>query len=138
MFLTGRTVETPPAVKELRPKKSRKRISGRSPRPRKRRCAPRPPLVQRPGPTGGRGRSARRAKTFANAIVNASGTGSSDRAWSMPLDLMLTRRTCLVHPELLGWLAHDLVEHRYDLRRLIRGLVLSRAYARSSVWQEGE
>jgi hypothetical protein len=39
------------------------------------------------------------------------------------------------HPELLGWLARDLIEHGYDLRRLIRGLVLSRAYARSSRWE---
>jgi len=41
------------------------------------------------------------------------------------------------HPELLQWLARDVVEHGYDLRRLIRGLVLSQAYARSSRW-EGE
>jgi hypothetical protein len=34
------------------------------------------------------------------------------------------------HPELLTWLARDLVDHGYDLRRLTRGLVLSRAYAR--------
>jgi len=38
------------------------------------------------------------------------------------------------HPELLDWLARDLVEHDYDLRRLIRGLVLSDAYSRSSRW----
>jgi hypothetical protein len=42
------------------------------------------------------------------------------------------------HPELLDWLARDLVEHGYDLRRLVRGLVLSRAYARSSRWESGE
>jgi hypothetical protein len=38
------------------------------------------------------------------------------------------------HPELLAWLARDLEEHGYDLRRLTRGLVLSRAYARGSRW----
>jgi hypothetical protein len=39
---------------------------------------------------------------------------------------------------LLGWLARDLVEHGFDLRRLTRGLVLSRAYARSSRWEGKE
>jgi len=38
------------------------------------------------------------------------------------------------HPELLSALAHDLVSHDYDLRRLIRSIVLSRTYARSSRW----
>jgi hypothetical protein len=38
------------------------------------------------------------------------------------------------HPELLQWLTRDLVAHEYDLRRLIRGIVLSSAYARSSQW----
>lgn len=38
------------------------------------------------------------------------------------------------HPELLQWLTRDLVAHEYDLRRLIRGIVLSAAYARSSEW----
>ena len=39
------------------------------------------------------------------------------------------------HPELLDWLARDLVAHKYDLKRLIRGMVLSRTYSRSSRWQ---
>jgi len=38
------------------------------------------------------------------------------------------------HPELLALLAEDLVQHDYDLRRLIRGIVLSRTYSRSSRW----
>lgn len=38
------------------------------------------------------------------------------------------------HPDLLEWLARDLVSHGYDLKRLIRGIVLSQAYSRSSVW----
>ncbi|MGV2340576.1 MAG UNVERIFIED_CONTAM: DUF1553 domain-containing protein [Planctomycetaceae bacterium] len=32
-------------------------------------------------------------------------------------------------------LAEDFVQHDYDLRRLIRGIVLSRTYSRSSRWQ---
>lgn len=36
------------------------------------------------------------------------------------------------HPELLDWLARDARTHGYDVRRIARGLVLSKAYARSS------
>jgi len=42
------------------------------------------------------------------------------------------------HPELLDWLARDLTTHQYDLRRIIRGIVLSQAYARSSEWTASE
>ena len=38
------------------------------------------------------------------------------------------------HPELLDWLARDMVEHGYDLKRLIRGIALSKIYSRSSEW----
>lgn len=38
------------------------------------------------------------------------------------------------HPELMDWLTRDLIAHGYDLRRLIRGIVSSDAYARSSRW----
>ena len=36
------------------------------------------------------------------------------------------------HPKFLDFLAQDLSDHGYDLTRLIRGLVLTKAYARSS------
>ena len=39
------------------------------------------------------------------------------------------------HPQLLKWLARDLRTHGYDLKRLIRGIALSRAYSRSSRWE---
>jgi hypothetical protein len=42
------------------------------------------------------------------------------------------------HPELMDWLTRDLIEHRYDLRRLVRGIALSDAYARSSRWTSAE
>ncbi len=40
------------------------------------------------------------------------------------------------HPELLAWLARDTEAHGYDLKRLVRGLVASRAYARTSRWEQ--
>jgi hypothetical protein len=54
----------------------------------------------------------------------------------MPLDQMHSANAPS-HPELLAWLARDTIAHGYDLRRLIRGLVLSRAYARDSRWDGG-
>ncbi|MBD3674593.1 MAG: DUF1549 domain-containing protein [Planctomycetaceae bacterium] len=43
------------------------------------------------------------------------------------------------HPQLLKWLERDLVAHKYDLKRLLGGIVMSEAYARSSEWSgEGE
>lgn len=42
------------------------------------------------------------------------------------------------HPELLDWLTRDFVASGYDLRRLIRGIALSQAYARSSEWAVDE
>ncbi len=55
----------------------------------------------------------------------------------MPLDQMHSANPPS-HPELLAWLARDTIDHGYDLRRLVRGLVLSRAYARDSRWDAGE
>ena len=73
---------------------------------------------------------------FARAIVNRLWHRYYGVGLVMPLDQMHSENRPS-HPELLAWLARDLIEHRYDLRRLIRGLVLSRAYARSSRW-DGE
>jgi hypothetical protein len=70
---------------------------------------------------------------FARAIVNRLWHRHFGRGLVMPLDQMHAENPPS-HPELLDWLARDLVEHGYDLRRLIRGLVLSNAYARSSRW----
>lgn len=38
------------------------------------------------------------------------------------------------HPELLAWLTRDFIAHNWDLRRLIRGIVSSRCYGRSTRW----
>jgi hypothetical protein len=72
---------------------------------------------------------------FPRAFVN--------RLWSRlfgvglvsPLDQMHSENRPS-HPELLAWLARDTEAHGYDLKRLVRGLVASRAYARSSRWEQ--
>jgi hypothetical protein len=51
----------------------------------------------------------------------------------MPVDQMHSENPGS-HPELLAWLSEDLVTHGFDLKRLMRGLVMSRTYSRDSVW----
>lgn len=42
------------------------------------------------------------------------------------------------HPNLLDWLARDLIAHDYDLKRLMRGIALSQAYSRTSEWTSSD
>ena len=70
---------------------------------------------------------------FARAIVNQVWARFFGYGLVMPIDQMHGQNKPS-HPELLIWLARDLAEHDYDLRRLIRGLVLSEVYARGSRW----
>jgi hypothetical protein len=71
---------------------------------------------------------------FARSIVNRLWHRHFGRGLVAPLDQMHSENPPS-HPELLQWLARDLVAHGYDLRRVIRGIVLSNAYARSSRWE---
>jgi hypothetical protein len=71
---------------------------------------------------------------FSRAIVNRLWLRLFGHGLVMPVDQMHSENPPS-HPELLRWLARDLEKHQYDLRRLIRGLVLSQAYARSSRWE---
>lgn len=71
---------------------------------------------------------------FSKAIVNRLwhrflGTGLVN-----PLDQMHSANPPS-HPELLAELAEDLELHKYDLRRLIRGIVLSKTYSVSSKYE---
>lgn len=71
---------------------------------------------------------------FAKAIVNKLWNRFLGYGLVMPLDQMHPENPAS-HPELLAWLARDLVTHNYDLTRLVRGIVSSEAYARSSIWK---
>jgi hypothetical protein len=70
---------------------------------------------------------------FSRNIANRMVHRFFGRGLVMPLD-QVHRENQASHPELLDWLARDLAEHGYDLRRTMRGIVLSNAYARSSRW----
>lgn len=70
---------------------------------------------------------------FARAIVNRVWAMYIGRGLVHPLDQMHSGNPAS-HPELLEWLSRDLIQHQFDLRRLVRGIVLSQTYARSSEW----
>jgi hypothetical protein len=75
---------------------------------------------------------------FARSIVNRMWYRFLGYGLVMPIDQMHSENPPS-HPELLQWLARDTVAHKYDLHRLIRGVVLSKTYARSSRWDgDGE
>lgn len=67
---------------------------------------------------------------LARAFVNRLWAALLGRGIVHPVDEM-TARNPPSHPELLDRLAKDFAGNRYDIRRLVRGLVLSQAYALS-------
>ena len=71
------------------------------------------------------------ADFFARSVVNRLWHRFFGLGLVTPLDQMHAENPAS-HPELLAWLAKDTAAHRYDLKRLVRGIVLSKAYARSS------
>jgi hypothetical protein len=132
MFLTGTTIEEPVIEvsaedrkkqdEEVR-KQTQNDKSGPAPKPP---FSPRAKLVEIALQTGN-------DQLFARAIVNRIWAMFLGRGIVHPLDQMHSGNSAS-HPELLDWLARDLISHKYDLQRLVRGIVLSQAYARSSEW----
>ena len=74
---------------------------------------------------------------FARSIINRLWYRFFGHGLVMRIDQMHANNEAS-HRELLQWLTRDLLAHKYDLRRLIAGLVSSQAYARSSVWKGKE
>lgn len=71
---------------------------------------------------------------MAASIVNRLWSRFFGRGLVMPVDQMHAQNPAS-HPELLGWLSRDLIDHGFNLRRTIQGLASSEAYARSSRWE---
>ncbi len=69
------------------------------------------------------------ADLFARSIANRMWHRFFGVGLVNPLDQMHAENPPS-HPELLAWLARDAAGHGYDLKRLIRGLVMSNAYSR--------
>jgi len=74
---------------------------------------------------------------FARAIVNRVWHRLMGVGLVEPLDQMHGANPPS-HPALLQWLSHWLTASDYDLNALIRGIVMSQAYQRSSAWESGE
>ncbi|HEY7154082.1 MAG TPA: DUF1549 domain-containing protein [Gemmataceae bacterium] len=133
MFLTGKVIETD-TLKETpgdsKAKKKRKDAAKDTPPPAAPKFSARAELVKL-------SLEPEQRDFFARSIVNRVWHRLFGYGLVMPLDQMHSENPPS-HPELLDWLARDMVEHNYDLRRLIRGLVLSRAYARDSRWTKGD
>jgi hypothetical protein len=135
MFLTGKRVDAPdetPQSKEDQKKEKEaldaaKKKSVPPPAPK---FSARTKLVETALEPGDR-------EFFARAIVNRIWYRLLGQGLVMPLDQMHSANPPS-HPELLAWLSRDLATHGYDLRRLIRGLVLTDVYARSSRWEGSE
>ena len=74
---------------------------------------------------------------FARNLANRLWHRLMGRGLVMPLDQMHSENPPS-HPELLSWLARDLASHQYDFKRMIRGIVMSQTYSRSSRWTGSE
>jgi Protein of unknown function (DUF1549)/Protein of unknown function (DUF1553)/Planctomycete cytochrome C len=119
MLLTGRTLE------EVRPKEGEKE--------------PDPDENYLDAKAKVRVPKASRREAFAQAATEGNpllGRAFVNRMWAALLGRgiihpanEMTARHSPSHPELLDWLGEDFATHHYDVRRLLRGIVLSRVYA---------
>jgi hypothetical protein len=134
MFLTGAVVEDKSKEPTADEQKKERELFDKMKKEKKAPPAPkfsaRAKLVELALQTGQR-------DFFARAIINRLWHRFYGFGLVMPLDQMHSANPPS-HPELLQWLARDLIGHGYDLRRLIRGIVMSKAYARSSRWENGD
>jgi hypothetical protein len=135
MFLTGKVVETD-TLKEAPASKTRKTTGAGKELVTKNSAEP-PPKFSARAELVKLSLEPDQRTFFARSIANRIWHRFFGYGLVMPLDQMHSENAPS-HPDLLDWLARDLVEHQYDLRRLIRGLVLSRAYGRDSRWDKGD
>jgi hypothetical protein len=140
MFLTGKVVEVPGA-KPLTPEEQKKLIDEMKKKPRRRQkgdpgTPPPPPKFSARAALADLALEGAERHFFARSIVNRVWHRLFGLGLVSPIDQMHSENAPS-HPDLLAWLARDTAEHGYDIKRLIRGLVLTKTYARSSRY-EGE
>ena len=134
MFLTNAVIEEP-AVQLSEDEKKARQTKEKEDNDRE--TPPAPPAFSRraqivevalkPDPNG----------FFPRSIVNRHWARLLGHGLVHPVDQMHSANPAS-HPDLLTWLARDLETHGYDLKRLVRGIALSHAYARSSRWEQSE
>ena len=128
LFLTGREVEIPAEALEP-PDGVKKAEKQRLDEAKKKKARPEPPAFSARAKLIEVALAPESREFFARSVANRAWHRFFGQGLVMPLDQMHSENPPS-HPELLAWLARDAVDHGYDLRRLTRGLVLSRAYAR--------
>jgi len=131
MFLTGKVVDVPGLEAPAKDKKEKRKKQ--DPKAKE----PPPPKISLRAKLVDLALEPEQREYFSRAIVNRIWHRLFGRGLVMPLDQMHSANPPS-HPELLQWLARDVVSHQYDLRRLIHGLVLSNAYARGSRWENDD
>ena len=135
MFLTGNVLDEP-ATEEPKDEK-KKQEKERLEKAKKEKQPLPPPAFSRRAQLAEIALQPDQRHYFAKAIVNQLWNRFYGHGLVMPIDQMHPENPPS-HPKLLEWLARDLIDHNYDLQRLMRGLVLSRAYASSSRWEQGD
>jgi hypothetical protein len=129
MFLTGATVagagvKEPTAAEQKKDKEALDKAKAAKTPPPTPRFSARAKLVEV-------ALEGENAEFFARSIANRMWHRFFGTGLVAPLDQMHAENQPS-HPELLAWLARDTAFHEYDLQRLIRGLVMSKTYSRSS------
>jgi hypothetical protein len=133
MFLTGTIVSEPEAKEPT--KEEEQEEKKRLEELKKNKQPPPPPGFSRRAQLVSAALAPSERNYFARSIVNQLWARFYGRGLVNPIDQMHPENVAS-HAELLDWLARDLADHGYDLRRLTRGLVLSQAYARASRWEQ--
>jgi hypothetical protein len=133
MFLTGQKIDEPAGAEPSN--EAKKKESEQLKEWAKQNVAPPPPKFSRRAQLIEVALQPGGSEFFARSIVNRLVNRLLGYGLVMPVDQMHEENPPS-HPELLDWLARDCRAHGYDLTRIVRGLVLSEAYARSSRWEE--
>lgn len=131
MFLTAAAVEEP-AFAALSPEEA-KAAEARRKEDDQRETPPDPPRFSRRAQLVDLALKSDPDGFFVRSFVNRTWNRLIGYGLVMPLDQMHSANDPS-HPELLKWLAHDTLAHQFDVVRLARGIVLSKAYGRSSRW----
>jgi hypothetical protein len=129
MFLTGGVIDAPGQKEPTKDeeKQDRERVE----KAKKEKKAPPPPSFSARAKLVEVALQTKESEFFSRSIANRLWHRFLGFGLVMPLDQMHSENKPS-HPELLAWLARDVAGNKYDLRKTIRGIVLSKTYSRAS------
>ncbi len=130
MFLTGAVVETD-TLRELSKDEQKKEKEAGDKKNKDAKAPPAKPKFSAREKLVEVALQPKEAEFFARSIVNRLWHRFLGSGLVNPLDQMHSENPAS-HPELLKWLARDMAANKYDLRRVIRGIVMSKTYSRDS------